>query len=344
MQRSLLINSLGNLQETDLDANLILNGDFEVNQGGAASFNFTANLSVYTVDQWIGVKTGSGAFTLAQSTDVPTVSDVGGYPGARSFRVQITTPQTTFPAADCSQIQTRIEGYRFRSIVGKPFTVSFWVKANKPGIYCMSVRGGDPIRSYVAEYTINQSNVWERKVVSIPAAPTSSGNWNYDIGMALIVEWTLASGSTFRTATPNSWISGSFILTANAVNVLDTVGNTFQLALVKLEPGITATPFKHLDFESSLGLCRRYYTRMSLTSYLYAGVAGDTIYVPISVPNFMRVAPTASLVTAGNRTNLAAGFPASAFYSQKDGYFVVGAASVGWFGTFNDVWEYSSRM
>lgn len=340
MQRSLVLNSSGLLQESDYDDNLFVNPIFEINQLGSTSY--LVNGVVQLFSQWEGSRGGTAAFTVSYG-ESPTINQVGGYQG-NSLLATVTTAQPTLSASDLAIIGQKFEGYDFRRIVGRPFTLSFWVRSNKVGIHTIAIRNANLTQSFVATYQISAANTWERKVITVPAPPVTSGTWNYTSGLAFYVHWVLSSGSNYATSQVNSWQSGNLLAVSGSVNVCDAVNNTFQLALVKLEPGAVATPFKHQDYQTMLRRCERFYCRAAFSFYHYAATV-DSIYFNVSLPTHMRSIPTSALVSATSRTNInPSALPVMAFYNPREGYFYMSSAAAGFYGVFNDVWELNARL
>jgi hypothetical protein len=245
--------------------NAIINGAMEVWQRGT-SFAAITNTS-FGADRWQYQNGGTTAVhTYSRSTDVPTVSEAGVL-APYSVLVDCTTADGTIAAGDYCAIRQNIEGYVWRKFAQRACTLSFWVRATKTGIYTVSFRNneiGVPDRSLVLEYTVNASNVWEKKTLSVPASP-SAGTWDYTNGPGLGLWWNLCGGSTYYT-TPGTWNVGNFLSTSNQVNALDSTSNDFKLTLVQFEVGNEATEFEDIPFEVELARCMRYYEK----SYDYA--------------------------------------------------------------------------
>ena len=196
-------------------------------------------------------------------------------------------------------LQQSIEGYNaapfgFGQVGAKNVTLSFWVKGAKTGIHCIALRNSAFTRSYVAEYTILTTG-WEYKTITIPV--DVAGAWTYDSGAGVLLTFCLASSSLYQT-TSNSWQAGNFLSTANQVNELDTVNNTFKVALVQLESGSVATQFETRGMGQELTLCQRYY--QTLSDFLVSGNtgAGAGIYNDVTLATTMRSPPTATVSTA----------------------------------------------
>lgn len=254
--------------------NAIINGDFSVWQRGTSFASIAGD--TYTADRWLYEKQNTSVIhTISRSDDVPTVAQAGRiFP--YSLYVDCTTADTTVNATDYCVINQRIEGFNWLPLAQKTITLSFWVKATKTGTQCVAVEntGGD--RSLVMEYTINTSNTWEYKTITIPPSP-SSGTWNYTNGIGLRVIFPLMAGSN-RQTTAGAWQTGDFQATANLVNNCDSVVNDFRLCGVQLEDSLVATPFEYRPIQQELNLCERYYERLSAgivsaynsnTSYAY---------------------------------------------------------------------------
>jgi hypothetical protein len=331
--QSLLLNA-GRTSAKDIESieNVIINGDFQVAQQGV-SF---PSANTYTLDQWIFYNATGAAYTVTQGTDIPAVAQAGIHAG-NSLTATCTTGAASFASGASIHIIQHIKGSRFRKIAQKNFVLSFWVSSSVPGTYCITFRNVGVDRLYIAEYTVSAANTWERKTIVVPASP-SAGTWNYANGTGLSILWTLAGFA--NTGTANAWSSNTQNYTANQVNHAQ-INNTFKLALVKIEPGVVATPFPVRD--SDLLLCQEYYCRLSLSECSYAAAAGDQLQTTVFLPTVMRAVPSVSLVTAGARANLAD--CAIYMHSAKEGRFVIAAAAAGGlYYTLGDIWEFSARL
>ena len=242
--------------------NKIINGKMEVAQRGT-SF---AAASAYTLDRWELTNTSSAVATVTQQADAPSNNEF-----QYSYRYAVTTADTSIAAGDVLAIQQRIEGFNARDLIGKTFTVSFWVRSSKTGTHCVAFRNGGVNRSYVIEYTVSASNTWEFKTVTLTGGLITAGTWDWTNGTGLIASWALAAGTTFQT-TAGAWQTGNFLATSNQVNCLDSTSNIFAITGVQLEVGSVATPFEHRPIGVELALCQRYYERINLVASSIAAV------------------------------------------------------------------------
>lgn len=237
--------------------NLVYNGNFDVWQTGTSFATIADN--AYPADGWQYVKNGAMVHTVSQSTDVPTVAQSGCL-STYSILVDCTTVDSSLAAGDHCELQHAIEGYDWRLVAQRDFTISFWVKATKTGTHVVAIRNGTD-RSYVAEYTINTTATWEKKIINVPASP-SAGTWNYTTSAGAYLMFGFASGSTFHT-TAGAWQTGNYFGTSNQVNDCDNTSNDFRIAQVKLEPGKIATPFVPLPYDQVFRKACRYFFRFT---------------------------------------------------------------------------------
>lgn len=251
--------------------NPIMNGGFEIWERGT-SFPFAAGTSGWTADRWNGAAAGSGAFSVLQSTDVPSSLIVKGSYLQHSLQVDVTTAITPLVAGVYHYVTHSIEGYLFRLIAGGPFTLTFWVKSPKAGIHAVAFRNIAGNRSYLAEYTVNVANTWEYKTITIPTIP--SGTWDYETGTGLGIVFSLGTGeSTLITPTPNVWVSGgNYIASPNAVNIMDNVANNFYLTGLRLVPGNYGAPYVTRGVPAELLLCQRY---SEILKAVAGGIGGE---------------------------------------------------------------------
>lgn len=271
--------------------NKVINGEMLIAQRGT-SFAAAAS-GTFGVDRFVYEVSSDAVVTVSQQADAPSNNEF-----QNSLRVAVTTADASLAAGQVVFINHRFEGFNVRDLIGRTFTLSFWVRSSKTGVHCLALvnSGGD--RSYVAEYTINAANTWEYKTITVSGGLITAGTWNWTNGLGLQAMWCMGSGSTFHT-TAGAWQTGNFRATANQVNCLDTIGNIFAITGVQLEVGAVATPFEHRHYGMELGLCQRYYYRnapASAGAALSIGMSGQSSTVAnalVQFPAEMRVPPTA---------------------------------------------------
>lgn len=254
--------------------NLIIGGNFATNpwQRGT-SFAALAN-NTYCADRWKLQNSSGAVATLSKAADGPTVAQSGLYI-PQCLSAAITTADTSIAAGEYFTIVQSIEGYNFSRIAQRVFVLSFWVKSTVTGTYCVGFTNSGSDRSFVAEYTVNTTNTWERKVLPILAS-TVAGTWDYTTGVGVNVFFTVAAGSTFQT-TAGAWQTGNFIATSNQVNGVSSTSNVFKIAHVQLESGTDATQFEERDPQVELALALRYYEKsfpIAVAPAQNAGFAG----------------------------------------------------------------------
>jgi len=270
--------------------NRIINGDMRIAQRGT-SF---AAANGYTLDRWGWYSAGAMVCTVSQSSDVPNNTFQS------SYKVDVTTADTSIAVSDFAALSQSIEGYNVRDLIGTTFTLSFWVKSPKTGAHCVGFRNAAVAdRSYVKEYIVVAANTWEYKTLTITGGLITAGTWNWTDGQGLNIVFTLACGSTFHT-TANAWQTGNFIATANQVNVMDNTANDFFLTGVQLEPGSVATPFERRPIGTELALCQRYYEVFGPMTMMFPwGNATQIVRSHSSFAVTKRAAPT---ITMGSKT------------------------------------------
>lgn len=289
--------------------NKIINGKMDIAQRGT-SFAAAAG-ETYTLDRWVPNYSSTAVVTISQQADVPSSNEF-----QNSLRVAVTTADTSIAAAEYWSLRQRIEGFNARDLIGRTFTLSFWVRSSKTGTHCVGFFNSGHDRTYVAEYTVSAANTWEYKSVTVSGGLITAGTWNWTNGVGLQVAWMLACGTTYQT-TAGAWQTGTFIATSNQVNCLDTVGNIFAITGVQLEVGGVATPFEHRPYGAELALCQRYYVEVEVERFLLGLTGSVAILQSYSLPVRMRASPTVSVVgqfsyyNNGTPTNFTPNFVAS---------------------------------
>lgn len=275
----LVVNDSGyyELQElSDININLIWGGDFSANpwqEGTSTTYPNTNNVTdasnSYPADGYKLITADSRAsgskfaITVNKQADAPTLSQAIYYT-TDCLKLNINSGAlASAAAADIIRIQHVIEGYDWRQVQQQNFTISFWVKSNKIGTYCVALKNSVDDQSYIHEYAISSADTWEKKEFTVPAYP--AGTWNYTTGKGLEISWTFLAGTNFQTSTANkdTWgnFNGLYATDAISLTFADTPNNYVQIALPQLHQGDTAVPYSRVEPGEVLQKAQRYFER-----------------------------------------------------------------------------------
>ena len=282
--------------------NRIINGDMTVDQRNAgASVSVTADFTTYYgVDRFVTVKASSGVYSIAQSNIAPA-----GF--TASCRAVVTTADSSVAVGDLAYIGQVIEGYNVADLGwgtadAQTVTVSYWVRSNLTGTYCLGITNADGSRTFITNYTINSANTWEYKTITVPGDTT--GTWGKTNGGGITIRFGLMAGTNFQQAA-GSWGTVNAIGSSSQINWMATVGNDFLITGVQFERGAVATSFDYLPYTTELTLCQRYaFKRLAdgsidnfapLGQGRYYGTNVAQLYVPFPVT--MRTSPSSITVS-----------------------------------------------
>lgn len=288
---------------TPLSPNVIINGDFGINQRA-----FTSTTSNgYGFDRWYAERF-DGTVTYSSQAFTPGAAPVAGYEST-NFARMVTSGQTSSSAY--AILMQRVEDVR--TLAGQTATVSFWAKAAS-GTPKIAVEfdqqfgsGGSPsarVTTLAGQVTLSTSWARYSLTVAVPSIAGKTVGTTANSSFTAVDFW-FSSGSTFDSR------SGS----------LGIQSNTFDLWGVQVEAGSTATPFRRNanSLQGELAACQRYYIRQFATGsggfsiFLHSGFtltssSGLAIYAP---PQPMRAIPnsleysTLRVVTANNAAQTA---------------------------------------
>lgn len=286
--------------------NAVIGGDFSTNPWQRGTSFAAVAAGAYTADRWSYNYAGLVAVhTISKQADAPTIAQCGILT-QHCLHVDCTTADTTVAASDYAMIDHKIEGYNWKNLAQRSCVLTFWHKHTKTGIYTVGLLNSVGDRCFVAEYTQDVADTWEKATIQVTASP-SAGTWNYTNGIGLYLRFNIATGTNFHTATPNTWVSALHWATANQVNAADNVANNMRFALVQLELGNVATEFERRTIQEELLLCQRYYWKtfpLATAPAQNAGVAGALSAISVTAgattvwasdvryPAPMRAAPT----------------------------------------------------
>jgi hypothetical protein len=227
--------------------NYVTNGDFLFNRTGSS---YTITTSGITIDDWWMEfsNAGSPSVTISQDTDVPAQTIF-----KKSLKLTCSATVSLSNSAAYANIYHLIPSTASYALgqQAQYTTLSFWVKAYKAGLYYIvfkNYRSAGPDASYMVTYTIEVSNTWEFKTITIPFPARNSvtgdsvGTWDFDATSGLQISFNLATGTTYGTTTPCAWL-GSNLMGMTSINNLDNTNNTFYLTGVMLNEGQEAAPY-----------------------------------------------------------------------------------------------------
>jgi len=291
--------------------NLVINGAIQVSQRYGTAATQATNSAYSGPDRWRFFVNGGGAYTVTQ--DSGHQADTGH---DKALKIAVTTADTSIAAGDYYTFLTRLESnslqhLQYGTSSAKSLTLSFWVRATKTGTQAVffSKQGTGTDYNHIKEYTINASNTWEHKTITIPGLTAST--MANDNSTYLQFGFMLKYGSNFQ-GTKDTWTTNGHFTTANAVNNMDSTSNTFYVTGVQLEVGDTATDFEHRSYGEELALCQRYFQKTSTAGAAYANICVVINYSTgtdqrgvIPFTNEMRVGPAIS--SEGNITILGLG-------------------------------------
>lgn len=279
--------------------NRIINGDMRIDQRNAGASVALSSTPKFVTDRFV-VRTGTGSgHTAASSTDAPA-----GF--KNSLAVTIGTGGTPASTDGFNYLQQVIEGFNaadlgFGAGGASTVTISFWVKSSLTGQFGASFCNYALNRTYPFTYTINASNTWEQKTVTV--AGDTTGTWSTDNSGWGGILFDLGNGANYL-GTPNSWAGSDYRGATGDVKVVSTSGATFKVTGVQLEKGSTATSFDYRPYGTELALCQRYYTTFFVDQRYYPSSTSGNWSFTYTFKTSMRTTPTTAQ-SGGTVNNMA---------------------------------------
>ena len=278
--------------------NKIINGSMVVSQRGSTTYSGT-DFKYGACDRYKIRNSSDGGITVTQDSSV--------FPDGfkKSLKVDCTTADTSITGAQTVYITQFVEGQNLSDLAygtssAKSITISFYVRSNKTGTYCMRVQQADNgFKQAGFNYTINSADTWERKTFTL--AGDTSGVINDDNGTGLEFYWLLAAGPTYQGGSANATYQGysnADFGAGQTVNILDNTSNEFFLTGVQVEVGSVATDFEHRSFAQELALCQRYYYKNVIDGIvIFSDYNNSTsnFWATMFLPTTMRADPTATV-------------------------------------------------
>jgi hypothetical protein len=239
--------------------NLLINGDFQLDQRNVgAAVSVTAS-GVFGPDRWRSSgQSADGVFSVQQVT-----SSVPATGAKYAYKITTTTADASIGAAQIYASWQIIEGQMMSHLMwgtanAKSVTLTFWVRSSLTGAFSGSLRNSASTRSYPFSYTVLVADTWEKKTIVIPGC--TDGTWLTDNGIGCSLTLDLGVGTTYR-GTAGAWASANYAGVTGAVSLIGTVSATLYLADVQFEAGELATDFERLPADEVLRRCQRYYCK-----------------------------------------------------------------------------------
>ena len=280
--------------------NRIINGDMRIDQRNAGASVNGGTTVVFPVDRWNAYGDQNSKFTLQQSSTAAV--------GFNNSVLVTSSSAYSVGSGDRFIFRQAIEGFNCGDLMwgtanAKTVTLSFWVRSSLTGTFGGAIRSySGTTRSYPFSYTINTSNTWEQKSVTIPG--DTSGTWTVSSTGYMYVAFGIGVGSTYSGAA-DSWSTADYWSVTGATSVVGTNGATWYITGVQLEVGSVATPFERRPYGTELSLCQRYYWQTggvfgNIPAWTWTSTQfGTTMWHPTT----MRAAPTIATTTATNAYN-----------------------------------------
>jgi len=304
MSKARELANLGNAYSDGALSNrsLIVNGAMTIDQrNGGSAVN---NANSYTLDRWYFMQ-GQASNTVAHNVEQSSTA-----PADFLNSLKITVATAADPStSNYTSLFHRVEGYNSAQLnyglsTASTSTLSFWVYSSVTGTFGVALQNSAATRSYVGTYTINASNTWEQKTISIQG--DTSGTWVKNNGIGLGIYWDIGVG-TAQSTTAGTWQSGNYLGLTGGAKLCQTSGATFYLTGVQLEVGDTATPFEHRSYGDELARCQRYYYQRDYTINNYEPIkfpcwsgSTSTLVGEWKLPVTMRASPTVTNNGVGN--------------------------------------------
>lgn len=293
--------------------NMIINGACSINQRYSGSYTVpNATGGTYVLDRWAVNEATGGSVSVSMDGDPYSGngdgSDVQEF--SKAMQIAVQTDNSSLSANENLHFFQNIEGYNTTRLGwgtpgAKPATLSFWVRSNVPGTYCVGLENNAVNKTCIREYTVKPGFKWQKVALTFPG-PTD-GTWEVTNSIGIRVRFCLASGSAYDDGIDGQWVSSDELTTGNQVNFVSSTSNRYFITGVQLEVGKNATDFEHRSYGEELELCQRYFYKIGGTENKIIGPAfspaTSEVAIMVSHPVTMRTAPTEVTVVSTNNNN-----------------------------------------
>jgi hypothetical protein len=126
---------------------------------------------------------------------------------------------------------------------------------------------------YPFNFTVSSANTWEKKIITIPAPPTSYGSINVGSYAATggLLNINLQIGANYQDPA-GSWTGNVAYASEDVPNFFTSTDNNILITAIQLEVGDDASDFEYIPFDVQLQRCQRYYEK----SYNYSVAPGTS--------------------------------------------------------------------
>ena len=285
--------------------NMVINGQMFINQrNGTSSYAIPHGTggSYGGPDRWAVNEATDGSVSVNMDGDPYGGNGDGSevQEFERAFQIACSGASGGLSSTHNVHFFQNIEGYNIIPLGwgtpgAKSATLSFWVRSNVYGTYCVGLENNGTDRCCIREYELKPGFKWQKVTLTFP--PCTDGTWNVTNGTGIRLRFTLASGSQYDDGIDGKWVNSDELTTGNQVNFMSSTNSRFFITGVQLEVGKNATNFEHRSYGDELALCHRYYQQIEGYSDLImfgSGRANGTteaqVAVPLAVP--LRASPS----------------------------------------------------
>lgn len=258
----------------------------------------TMSTSQMTFDRWYFKKVGSGTATFSAGTAFPVPAIANDYLASQGVSLQTVSNQATTASGSAYVFSQAVEGYDAIHLSTSPFTVSFWSKASTTSKLTVAIDRGTYNRTYLHDIQHAATNTWEKFSFTVPV--DSTGSWAAYTGVGLRISFCLGAGTTYQSATVDSWVTSGPLRSSVAVNLSEASGGLWEIYQPQIELGSVATKFDSPAYAVEELRCLRYFIKCD--SNRAEGIDGQhysttSCRLTYRFPVPMRVAPTGTITT-----------------------------------------------
>ena len=331
--------------------NMIINGQMFINQRNGTSSYTVPNAtggSYGGPDRWAINEATDGAVSVNMDGD-PRGGNGDGYDVqefSKAMQIACTNGDSSIGSTQNLHFFQNIEGYNIARLgwgtpSAKPVTLSFWVRCNLPGTYCVGLENDATNRCCIREYEVKPGHKWQKVVLTYPGC--RDGTWEVTNGCGIRVRFALASGTQYDDGVDGQWVSSDELTTGNQVNFMSSSNNRYFITGVQLEVGRVATDFEHRSIGEELALCQRYYTQANTSGsgnpLMYFMQYSDNYRMLVAdFPSTMRSSPNfqVTMGTGADGTGLTQNYNTSPHQGKAYVNVAYNSSNASW------IWKYTA--